>query len=201
VNDTPRRPPPVAAGGAVAPGTVGEPGEGEGTAPEGLVRLDPADVRLRRGSLGQLQAVLPDRCLLRARLVRAFPLSRPEAWVALQQEDGQEAGLLQGLDGLDADSRQLAEEELRLRYFTPRVTAVLDLRDELQGGRSGGIVWDLMTDRGPARLHMPNTNEHIQPLGNGRLLLTDRDGQRFEIADIAALDANSRRLLRRFVWL
>ncbi len=169
--------------------------------PAGLRRLDPSQVRLRRGLAGDLLALLEDRCLLRAQLMRAFPLSQPAAWVALRQADGTEVGLLPGLDGLDAESRHLAEEELRLRYFTPRVTAILDLRDELQGGRSGGVVWDLMTDRGPARLHMPNTNEHIQPLGGGRLLLTDRMGQRFEIADLDALDASSRRLLGRYVWL
>ena len=115
--------------------------------------------------------------------------------------DGTEIGLLAGLDRLDKESRALCEEDLRLRYFTPQVTAILDLRDELQGGRSGGVIWELMTDRGPATLHMPNTNEHIQPLQGGRLLLTDRAGNRFEIVDIRALDGASQRRLSRFVWL
>lgn len=167
----------------------------------GLVRLDAGLVRLRRGPQGELQATVGERSYLRVSCARAFPLSQPDGWVALRDGDGKEIGLLHGLDGLDAESRCLVEEDLRLRYFTPQVTQILDLRDELTGGRSGGVVWELMTDRGPARLHMPNTNEHIQVLGGGRLLLSDRAGQRFEIADLSRLDAGSRRLLSRFVWL
>ena len=112
-----------------------------------------------------------------------------------------EIGLIPDLAELDTGSRPVAEQELRLCYFTPRVTAILDLRDEAEGGRSGGAVWELATDRGRATLHMPNTHEHIQSLGGGRVLLSDRVGNRFEISDVAALDAASRRRLQRLVWL
>jgi len=169
--------------------------------PAGLVRLDATKVQLRRGPRGQVRLMLPDCCHLRVTLTRAFPLSVPDGWIALRGADGREIGLLPGVAGLDAESRTCAEEELRLRYFTPQVTAILDLRDEAPGGRHGGVIWDLETDRGPATLRMPNTNEHIQTLGGGRLLLTDRTGNRYEIADLHALDAASRRRLSKFVWL
>lgn len=174
---------------------------GGGESATGLRRLDPVSVRLRRGLRGELQLLTPEVCHLGVRLIQPFPLSRPAAWLAVQASDGRELGLLPGLEGLDADSRALAEEALRLRYFTPRVSAILDLRDERIGGRSGGVVWELQTDRGRATLHMPNTNEHIQTLGQGRLLLTDRAGNRYEIVDVRRLDAASRARLSRYIWL
>jgi len=174
---------------------------GDPASPAGLVRLDPSAVRLRRGLRGDLQLLTAEICHLRVRLSRPFPLSRPDAWVAVQGADGREIGLMPGLGGLDRDSRALAEEALRMRYFTPRVTAIVELRDESEGGRSGGVVWELQTDRGPATLHMPNTNDHLQPLGGGRILLTDRAGNRYEIPDVHALDAASRGRLARFIWL
>lgn len=167
----------------------------------GLCRLDPAVTAFRLGPEGQLQLLLPEICHRRVTLVRPFPLSRTEAWLSVRGADGREIGLLPGLEAMDAESRQAAEAHLRLRYFVPRITAILGLRDESDGGHSGGLVWDLQTDRGATTLHMPNTNEHIQDLGGGRLLLSDRAGSRFEIPSVSALDAASRARLARFVWL
>jgi len=167
----------------------------------GLRRLDPAATRFRLGPEGHLQLLLPELCHRRATLVRPFPLRRTDEWLSVRGPDGREIGLLPGLGELDADSRQAAEAHLRLRYFVPRITAIRGLRDESDGGRSGGLLWDLETDRGPTSLHMPNTNEYIQDLGGGRLLLSDRAGSRFEIASVSALDAASRARLARFVWL
>jgi len=171
------------------------------SAPAGLVRLDAAGLHLRRGPRGEVRLLLPDRCYREVTLARAFPLSRPGAWISIRARGGGEVGLIPGTGALDAESRACAEEELRLRYFTPKVTAILDLRDEVPGGRGGGVIWELETDRGPATLRMPNTNEHIQPLGEGRIFLTDRAGNRYEIPDLRALDAASRRRLGRYVWL
>lgn len=171
------------------------------TSPIGLVRLDPAVTRLEQGLDGDLHLILPDCCHLGVRLSRTFPLSRPDAWLIVHGRDGREIGLLPSLGDLDPDSRMLAEQALRRRYFTPLVTAIVDLRDESDGGRTGGVVWDLETDRGPAILHMPNTNDHVQHLGAGRLLLTDRLGNRYEIPDIRLLDGASRSRLGRYIWL
>lgn len=167
----------------------------------GLARLDATKAQFRRGPQGQVRLILPDCCHLRVTLTRAFPLSHPDDWIAVRGADGSDLGLLPGLAGMDAESRTCAQEELRLRYFTPQVKAILDLRDETPGGRHGGTIWDLETDRGPATLRMPNTNEHIQSLGGNRLLLSDSAGNRYEIADLRALDAASRWRVSKYVWL
>ena len=183
----------------------GPPGVGATAQPApaavGLRRLEPGSLQLRRGPRGEVRLLLPDRCHLAVTLTRAFPLSRPGGWIAIRERDGAEVGLLPDGACLDPESRTCAEEELRLRYFTPTVTAILDIRDVVPGGRGGGAIWELETDRGPATLHMPNTNEHVQTLPDGRILLTDRAGNRYEIAGLGDLDPASRRRLAQFVWL
>jgi hypothetical protein len=44
-----------------------------------------------------------------------------------------------------------------------------------------------------------NSEEDVFPLRRGRALTTDSHGIRYLIDDLAALDANSRRLLERYL--
>jgi hypothetical protein len=168
---------------------------------EGDRLLDPAAVRLHRGPTGVLRAELPDRCILQLAVYRAFPLSDPEGWIVLMCGD-EEVGTLRDLGGLDPESAALLQEELQLRYQVPHVREVLHVgEDRLEGGSwTPGLIWDLATDQGMVRLRMPNLNDHVRPLGPGRLLLLDRDGARCEIADAAQLPPASRELLRRYLW-
>ncbi len=168
---------------------------------DGTGVLDPAEVRLHRGPTGVLRGTLPDRSYLQVSVYRAFPLSAPDEWVVLMNGDS-EIGSLRDAALLDSDSVALVREELELRYQVPHVSEVVRVsEDRLEGGSwTPGLIWDLVTDRGPVRLHMPTLNEHVRPLGPGRLLLLDRDGARCEVADIAALPAASRALLMRYVW-
>ena len=187
------------------------------TALEGLelVVLDPADCTLRMDQDQRLSATVHGREYPEVIAYRPFPLSQPHAWVSLvavsdadadgRRSDGSrgervEVGVLPGTDGLDPESRSALETALRLRYFLPRVTRIVDVYDE-DPGQTGAVVWMLETDRGPMRLRMASLFEGIyDELGDGRLLFVDGDGNRAEIRRVADLDAESRRLLDRYYW-
>ena len=167
----------------------------------GLVRIDPARAVFRLGPDGDLRVEFLAACHLHLTLVRPFPWRRPDPWLSVRGADGREIGLLPGVEGLDRDSRAAVEHHLRQRYLVPVVTAITGIRDEAEGGRSGGLSWHLLTDRGAAVLHMPNTTDYIRDLGGGRVVLSDRAGNRLEIPQLEALDPVSRARLARFVWL
>lgn len=150
--------------------------------------LDPARVRLSRAGAALRATLEGERTLLRAQLVRAFPLSAPDAWFALRDGAGKEAGMLRGLDGLDAESRRLAEEELARRYRTPRILRLLAAEERFES-----VVWEAETDRGVCRFATRNLRADLLEPSPGRLLLVDVEGNRYEIPDLAALDRRSRR--------
>jgi hypothetical protein len=58
--------------------------------------------------------------------------------------------------------------------------------------------WEVETDRGVTKFLL-NSDEDVYPLSGGRALVTDSHGIRYLIDDLAALDANSRRLLERYL--
>jgi hypothetical protein len=79
------------------------------------------------------------------------------------------------------------------------VVRIVSVRDE-DPGQSGAVVWQLQTDRGPVRLRMVSLFDGIQQLDTGRLIFSDRDGNRADIPDVSALDPASRKLLERYYW-
>jgi hypothetical protein len=103
------------------------------------------------------------------------------------------------LEGLDPPSRQAVETALWLRYFMPTVVRITAVAEE-SPGQNGAVVWELDTDRGYMRLRMANLFEGIEQLPSGRIVLSDRDGNRAHIPDAAGLDPQSRRLLERYYW-
>jgi hypothetical protein len=186
------------------------------TAQEGLelVVLDPAACRLHGDGRGRLWGTVHGREYPELVVHMPFPLSAPHAWVSLvavedpdsdgRRSDGGkpdrvELGVLPGLDGCDPETREAIQGALRLRYFLPRVLRIVSVQEE-DPGQSGAVVWRLLTDRGPMLLRMPSLFEGIQQLETGRILLSDRDGNRADIPDLSALDPDSRRLLERYYW-
>src|SRR5690242_10184185 len=91
--------------------------------------LEPAEVRLLRAG-GVLRMELPDRCVVRVRLTRAFPISDPSHYVCVLDGDGHDLGVIAEPARLDAESRALAEEALEARYFVPVVTKAHSVRED-----------------------------------------------------------------------
>jgi hypothetical protein len=160
--------------------------------PYEVVILDPSTVALVRGRGGLLQAVIGGEEYLHVGLLRTYPLSKPFHYLSVRNPKGEEIGILRDLAELDPDSRAAAEAELKFAYIVPVVTRIDRIKDE-----PGLWIWDLQTDRGPLRAVMRNLHEHMQSPGPGRLLITDMDGRRCEIASIEALDVHSRRELSK----
>ena len=163
-----------------------------------LILLDPTKVRLFRtgGSTVRLTlsdpAVAAERSYLRVTIARAFPLSDPGHYIGLRDGKDQDIGMLRSLDGLDADSRALAEEELARRYFLPKILRVNDVKEEF-----GFTTWDVETDKGPRTFTVRHMRDAVQSLTPTRVLVTDSDGNRWEFPDVRQLDDKSYGIMQR----
>jgi hypothetical protein len=149
--------------------------------------LDPKQVKLEVSPDGTVRAFLPESCALEVQVLRAFPLSHERHYITLRDGKGIELGMVESLDELEASSRAIAENELKRRYFLPKITAIISASEHF-----GSSQWEVETDRGPRNLSTGVVNEAISEIEPGRYLITDVGGNRFEIPQLAALDEASR---------
>lgn len=156
--------------------------------------LDPAKLGLVRTEGGLLSMRLGEAYYPEVLLYRAFPLSMQTRYISVRTAKGDELGIIEDLAELSVDSRAEADKELSLRYMIPRVEQVVKIKQH-----PGMWVWELETTMGPLKMSMRNLHEHLQPIGSDRLMLSDMDGNRCEIASIRELDAGSRKQLGRIL--
>jgi hypothetical protein len=135
-----------------------------------------------------------DRCYLKVTVVRVFPLTRPQRPLSVRDGANKEVGILVDAAELDPESRRLVQEELDRRYLTPTIQRIVAVKE-----RFGTVEWDVETDRGPWKFTMRNPRENVVQPSPGRYLLTDVDGNRFDVRDLAALDAPSQNWLLRYL--
>jgi hypothetical protein len=150
--------------------------------------LDLEKMRIEPAPDGTLRAIVEgDSCGMRIEAYRAFPLSHPDEHIVLRDGGGREIGVVRDLRQVAPEIRALIEGELRRRYFLPQITAILHVSE-----RFGSTEWDVETDRGPRRLAMRQINEALTEISPSRFLLTDVEGNRYEVKDVDALDPESR---------
>jgi len=150
--------------------------------------LDPAKTRFETAPDGTLRVTVEgDCCAMRVEARRAFPLKYPGEQIVLRDGGGREFGIVHRLADLPGEARSLLEAQLRRHYFLPQVTAIHAVTE-----RFGSSVWDVETDRGSRQISMGQINEAIAEVEPGRYLLTDVEGNRYEIKNFADLDPDSR---------
>ncbi|MBC8100958.1 MAG: DUF1854 domain-containing protein [Cytophagales bacterium] len=150
-----------------------------------------ASLHLFYEPVGTLRLTIADRWSYpQVKLYQAAPLSRPGQLLSLQSGKGEEIAMIEMLADLTPESRAVAEEEIRRRYLTARVQAITEVRTEF-----GITYWHVVTDRGPRDFVVQSLSESCVWLSDTHLLLLDVDGNRFEIADRAALDVASQEQL------
>jgi hypothetical protein len=120
----------------------------------------------------------------------ASPLSYPNKYLALLDAKGDEITLLERPEDLPKASYESVMEELSRRYLTATILKIEDARNEF-----GATYWHVHTDRGTRDFVTQSLQENAQWLSPTHLLLTDVDGNRFELADVKALDPRSRAFL------
>lgn len=150
--------------------------------------------RLQRNPFGRL--VLTDaRGVAHSGVVpvRAFPIGAPDEGLSLVGGDGHELVWVDRLSALPADLRQLLDEELTQREFTPVIQRI-----ESVSTFSTPSTWQVDTDRGRTDFVL-RSEDDIRRLEGQALLIMASHGVSFAVRDRLALDAHSRRLLDRFL--
>ena len=125
-----------------------------------------------------------------------FPLTEPEEYISIREADekAKEIGIIEKLSQLDKDQQEMIREQVKLRYFMPTILKVLDIKDEY-----GYAYWNVTTSFGACRFTTRMSGDAVITLGESRLLVTDIDGNRYEIPDFYQLSVTERKKLDLFI--
>jgi len=149
--------------------------------------IDPAQVRLFRGPHGVLRCTVDGlKTVLRAKVVRAFPITEDSHWINVLDAKNKEVCLIEDPTQLDPESRRLVHEELERFY---RVSIIQRIVNIVQDYRT--LYWYVETDRGPRDFVIRWTADTVNWRSANELLLMDVDTNRFRIPDVTKLDKSS----------
>lgn len=147
---------------------------------EGLSRRD-----------GRIWLKTPDRDEPVAVTVRYLRPLTARAEIVFLDDQHREVLTAAGIDAVEIPARATIEAALRERYFLTEITRVVSI-DVTFGTR----YWEVETDRGPRWFALREPGKNVIWLGEDHLVLRDTAGNRYEIPDLAVLDARSRRWVR-----
>ncbi len=160
-------------------------------APAGGAASPPVIEKAAVNAAGQLVLHLRGRPepIVDVRAARCFPWSTPENYISLRDPAGKEIVLLESLAELDAATRAVIERELADKVFNPKIRRLVSYKSDL-----GVTEITAETDRGLVTFHV-RSRDDVRMLSATRALFHDADGNTYELPDLDALDAQSRKWL------
>jgi hypothetical protein len=125
--------------------------------------------------------------------VRCFPLTDPERWLALCDRHGKELVLITNPAELPTETAAVLGDYRRRHEFFPQIERIEQITV-----RPDAVEWRVTTDRG-AHSFQIRSDDDVRRLSPQTVLVIDAAGTHYRIADVAKLDAASRKLLDRYL--
>ena len=154
------------------------------------------NAKFERTPGGFVKLTYKDKTYDRVGVYRTFPVTQPEEFISIREanEKAREIGVIEKLSDLDPEQAKMLKEQLDLRYFTPEITKVFDIKTEYGYG-----YFHVMTTYGECRFTIHNGGSSVVSLTDTRIIITDLDGNRFEVPDIMKLTVAERKKLDLFI--
>lgn len=158
--------------------------------------LNRGNAEFQRTGTGFLSLKVGEERYPRVQVVRMFPFTDKDGFLSIRTPDerSREIGIIEKWGDFDEETCQMLREQLSLRYFTPVITKVLNIKDEY-----GYAYFDVVTNFGACRFTIQMGGNAVVHLTDTRILIYDIDENRFEIPDISALTPGERRKLDLFL--
>lgn len=149
-------------------------------------------VELRTSPAGRFQCRPEGGCYQDAKLRPCFPLSNPTRWFSVHDDEDHELALVASPDDLDEVSRRALEFALATGGFILQITRIesIDTEHDIRN-------WKVEA-AGSARRFQTRLGSWPRKLDDGGVLIQDVAEDLYLIADVAALDERSRKILWAF---
>ena len=158
--------------------------------------LTKENAKFERTPGGFVKLTYKDKTYDRVGVYRTFPVTMPEEFISIREADekAREIGVIEQLSALDPEQAKMLKEQLDLRYFTPEITKIFDIKTEYGYG-----YFHVMTTYGECRFTIHNGGSSVVSLTDTRIVINDLDGNRFEVPDIMKLTVAERKKLDLFI--
>ncbi len=146
--------------------------------------LTPDNAVFSRTSGGFVSLSHADKLYKQVNVIRTFPFTSPNEFLSVREIDGKqdEIGMIENLLAFDKETVNLINEQLELRYFMPKITKILSIKEEY-----GHTYWSVMTDKGKCRFTSASGSSGAVVQKGNRVIIKDANENRFEIEDISFL--------------
>ena len=93
--------------------------------------LNGENAQFSRTEGGFLSLKTKDKEYDRVGVYLTFPLTNPEEFISIREADekAKEIGIVEKISVLSKDQQDMLREQIKLRYFMPVITKVLDVKD------------------------------------------------------------------------
>jgi hypothetical protein len=122
-----------------------------------------------------------------------FPISDPGHWISLRGLDGAELACIEDPKSLSKESREQLQNELARREFVPVIARIIRVSGQMEPSE-----WTVETDRGTTSFVL-ESEEDVRRIGESQIMIVDAHGTRYQIPDVNAVDAKSRRIIEWYV--
>ncbi len=124
-----------------------------------------------------------------------FPYGETRKLVSAMNPEQEEVGMIRDIDEFSGESLAAIEKEIKRRHFVRVISKILEIKD-----KNGITTWKVETEEnGRAEFALKDTYGSIFRVTDTRLIITDIDGNRFEIRDADKLDKASRRKIELYL--
>lgn len=158
--------------------------------------LNDDNAHFERTGTGFLSLRIQDEYYPRVKVVRMYPFTQKDEFISIRstEEHSREIGIVLRLSDLKEDTQEMLNEQLSLRYFTPIITKIRNIKDEY-----GYAYFDVETDHGNCKFTIQMGSNAVIHLSDVRILIMDIDENRFEITNVNQLTARERKKLDLFL--
>lgn len=122
-------------------------------------------------------------------LHRLFPYDSPFENISVQDDRKKEIGLIQNINVFGDEEIDAIKKELDRKYFVRKIVKVLDLKD-----RHGITTWKVKcadNEENIVEFTLRDTYASMYKVPDGKIIISDADGNRFSIPDAKKLDRSS----------
>ena len=125
---------------------------------------------------------------------RLFPMTGENRYITLLDDAGKEIAIIRSLKTLMPESRKVIDNALYEYYFIPKISKINEITDKF-----GILTFDVDTDKGRVSFDIKNRHYDIKQIYGHRILLRDRNDNRYEIEDSSKLDKRSLKLIYPYI--
>ena len=114
--------------------------------------LTKENAKFERTPGGFVKLTYKDKTYDRVGVYRTFPVTMPEEFISIREADekAREIGVIEKLSALDPEQAKMLKEQLDLRYFTPEITKIFDIKTEYGYGYFHVMTTSAVVDSKPA---------------------------------------------------